>query len=182
MRIRNKQVVPPKPVPVTIYRENEAGEPDNFEFICAAVLSYDDFEKLCPSPKPPLKTKMSTGEQTVDTNDRRFKAALNKWSERRVDWLMIQSLRATPGLEWDTVKYDDPETWANYESELKQVLTEGEYNRIVQSIIDANSPSENRRREALDRFTRTQEAAEPPESTSQVEEPTNTPSSEPANV
>lgn len=182
MRIRNRQLAPPKPVTVTIYREGDDGKPANIEFVCGAVLHYDEFDKLCPPPKPPLVTKVSTGEQNVDPTDRKYRNSVSKWSDLRVDWLMVQSLKSTPDLEWDTVKYDDPETWSNYESELKAFLTESEYNRIINGIMIANSPTENRRQEALDRFTRTQEAAEPPESTSQVDEPTTMPSSEPASV
>lgn len=182
MKIRNRQLVPPKPVVVTIYRENDDGTPDNIDFICGAVLDYGEFDKLCPTPKPPLVTKLSTGEQSYDNQDKRFKQAVEKWSGMKIDWMILQSLRHTEGIEWDTVKYNDPETWGNHEAELKTFLTENEVNRVVQGVISANSPTQNRRKEALDSFTPTQEAAEPLDSTSQQDEPISTPSTEPASV
>jgi hypothetical protein len=127
-----------------------------------------------------LVSKQSTGESYSNTNDRRYKAAINNWSSLKVDWMMIQSLKATDGLEWETVDYHNPETWTGWETELKEFLTESEHNVLVQGILAANSPSQNRRQEALDRFTVTQEQ-EASEEPSPVEEPTSTPSSEPAN-
>jgi len=181
MRIGKRVLVPPRPTKLTIYRENDKGEPDNIDFICGAVLDYTEFEKLCPQPKAPLKMNIKTGENTVLPNDPAFRKKLNDWSDLRIAWMCIQSLKATPDLEWDTVKYDDPETWLNWESELRSILTESEVDKLRLGIYSANAPTENRRQEALDVFSQLQ-AAEPVNSNSPQGELMNTPSSEPANV
>jgi hypothetical protein len=175
-------LTPPKPVKVVIFREDESGNPANVTFLCGAVLDYGEFDKLCPEPKPPLVTKVGTGESYTDTNDSKFRDKVSKHSNTKLDWLVIQSLRATEGLEWETVNYSDPETWKNYETELKSFLTEGEYQRVFAGVLDANAPTSNRRREAMDVFTQSQAGEVGSVTGSPQGEPTNTKSSEPASV
>jgi hypothetical protein len=179
MRIKDRVLTPPRPSKITFFREDEQGNPANIEFTCGAVLDYRDFDSLCPRPKPPLVTKRD-GSQYHDDTDKKYLQRLQDWSDAKIDWLVIQSLRSTEGLEWDTVDYKDPQTWSKYENELRTILTEGEYNRLFNAVIEANSPSSNRRSEALNVFTPSQ-VPEVGATNSQVEEPTTTTSSVPAN-
>lgn len=181
MKIKGQQVSPPKPVEFVIYREDAEGNPANITFLCGAVLDYSEFEKLCPVPKAPLRTDIKTGEQTRDTNHKRFRIDNDLYADRRINYMIIKSISATPDLEWDTVKLDDPETWKNYESELRTFLTPAETTLLVNAAIEANSPSKNRRKEALENFTALGDQVQL-EIGSQVEEPTTTPSGDAVNA
>lgn len=180
MKIRNKQLAPPKPVNVVIYREDEDGKPDNIIFQCGPVLDYVEFERLCPEPKPPLITNIKAGTSYHDPDDSKYKINMLNWGNLKLTWMMLSSLKATPDLEWETVKYDDPTTWKNWEKELKASLTESEFDKIRIGVYNANAPTENRRKEAMDVFTQSQ-AAEGQSIGSQLDVLTSTPSTEPAN-
>ena len=182
MKINGKPVRPPSPVKHTIYRENEQGEPENITFICGAVLDYSEFLSLCPQPTAPLKTDIKTGTETYDFNDRRYDAKISVWSQRRVAWMILKSLSHTPGLEWDNVKANEPDTWLLYEDELQSFLTDKEATALINAAVEANSPTQNRRKEALENFTSTQPEQVNQDSSSPAEEPTITLSTEPANV
>lgn len=180
MRIKGKSPTPPRPVTVTIYREDENGSPANFVFTCGAVLDFSKYEELNPRPKAPLITPRG-GTPYHDENDGKYKLRLDAWGDLKVKWLAFQSLKATDGLEWETVNDNDPQTWKNFETELKTFLTEGEYTRLFNAILDANSPTQNRRSEAMDVFTESQPGEVGSAIPSQQGEPTTTTSSVPAN-
>lgn len=180
MKLNGKPVKPPSPVVVTIYRENEEGQPENLKFFCGAILDYSKFESVCPQPKPPVVMRVKGGTE-IDDKDKRYQAKLDTWSERRVQWMIISSLNFTPGLEWETVDLNKPDTWPNYEDELKTFLTSREHDRIVGGVIEANSPSENRRTEAIENFTSTPVDQSLEDSISQAVEHITTPSGEPVN-
>lgn len=178
MKIRGKQVSPPSPVRVEIYREDEQGRPDNIVFTCGAVLDYTTFNQLCPLPTPPLVTDIQSGTSHSDMEDKRYNAKVRVYSERRFYWMFIQSLSFTSGLEWEKVDLTKPDTWSLYDQELDTFLTRAEKERLIEGCVEANSPTQNRRKEALENFTSTQEAQASPTTISPVDEPTITPSGE----
>lgn len=153
MRIGNKQLVGPSPVKVKIFRDD-----GDIDFICGAVLDYSPFDKLCPPPKAPLSTNIATGEETRKINDPRYVISFEKQSNARVDWMVINSLSHTPDLTWENVRLDDPETWSLHEDELRKFLTPNEYGRVIDGVVEANSPSGKRRKEAMDVFSATAKA------------------------
>lgn len=177
MKLKGQKVAPPSPVKCVFYRDG-----GNIEFQCGAVMNTDDFDKLCPPPKAPLTTNIKTQEQRENLKDKSYLAALSTRNRLYHAYFILASLSVTPGLEWETVQMDKPDTWLNYDSELNEVLTSQERARLIDAINEANSPSSNRRSEALERFTSSQEEEAQTENSSQKEEPTNTPSSEPANA
>jgi hypothetical protein len=172
MRKAGKKINPPKPIKVTIYRDNE-----QIDFLCGAILSYDEFEKICPVPKAPLITNLKTGGISSDVSDKRYQARLDEWSEMRVAWMIITSLASSEDIEWDTVDKNNPSTWMNYRSELAEFLTETEIGRLVNGCVEANSPTQKRRDEALGNFTPSQ--PENQITSSPPEELTSTSSTEP---
>lgn len=172
MRVRGKTVTAPPPINCDIYRG-----PEKITFVCNAVLDYKNFDDLVPVPKPPLITKRG-GATSRDTSDANFLEKVHRYATLRTAYLVITSISSTPDLEWDTVKLDDPETWLKYEDELRSFLSEPEMERLTKAVMEANSPTETRQSEALDRFTPSQEEAE--SSQSQVGELPTTPSGEPA--
>lgn len=179
MKLHGKKASPPKPISVKIFREDDDGNPANLIFLCGAVLDLDvAYEALCPPPKPPLTMIVATGEQKKDTNDKRYQKSLDDWHERKTCYFYIRSLASTPDLEWETVDVTKPDTFKLLDKELGEFLTPAECRQIFSACYQANAPTENRRKEAIDVFVPTQSEAAP--LPSQEEEAINMLSSVPA--
>lgn len=170
MKLKGKVITEPKSVPCDIFRGNET-----HRFLCKAVLSYEEFDKLVPVPKAPLITHRN-GKTERDTKDVNFLAKLNKYAQLKTAYLIIASLSATADLEWETVKIEEPDTWLAYEKELQKFLTEAEFDKLSSAVMEANSPTAKKQEEAFDRFTPSQ--AEVEVSPSQTEEQGTTASGE----
>lgn len=114
-----------------------------------AVLSYADFDKLCPAPKPPVVIRRG-GERSLNVEDPRFVAAMETHGEKRTAWMILTSLRlGTPDLEWETVDYGDPNTWAGYVDELRASgFSEVEIIRVVRAVMVANALDDAKLEEA----------------------------------
>lgn len=151
MKIRGKTIQPPRVKTIAIPREDDEGNPDDVIFQCHAVLDFDEFDALCPRPKPPLVTPVGKTPYADDANPAYLKK-VEDYSEKRSNWMILKSLEATEGLEWDSVDMKDPETWANYKKELETLFTPREVDEIVMGVFDANIPNEQRQKEALERF------------------------------
>lgn len=121
-------------------------------FTARAVLDMAEFERLCPRPKPPIIKKKS-GERVEQTDDLRYQQKVNEYAERRMAYMVIKSLEATEGLEWETVVVGDPETWVNYDPELRESgFSDTEVNRIVVGVLSANCLNESKLEEARKLF------------------------------
>lgn len=182
MKLKGQKAAPPKPLKVEFFREDEQGNPANITFLCGAVLDLNEsFERYCPEPKPPLVSDLKSGQQYHDESDKKYLAKRTAWGTRRISFLVIRSLLSTPELEWENVKVEVPDTWDKYREELNEFLTPVEITRLVNAVLEANNPSENRRKEALENFSstpqQTQKATSSPE-----DEAISTLSSEPANA
>lgn len=162
MKLQGKTLQGPKPVECKIHREDE-----DFIFTCGPVLNFDEFLKLCPEPKPPLKTIVGQGKIQV-TDDPRYLLKVEAHNELRIAYMMVRSISFTPGLEWSLVKIDNPDTWLKYKEELQNVLTQAEFNKLISAVFEANNPTEKKRKEALENFTSTEE--NPQDTTSQTQE------------
>jgi hypothetical protein len=122
-----------------------------------AVLDMDEFDTLYPAPVPPTVVIAKTSERRPDVADKNYLKRMDEHNELRFNYMIIKSLQATPGLEWDTVKMEDPSTWKNYVEDLKNAgISAPERNRIQLAVYEANALSEDRLKEARDRFTRSQ--------------------------
>jgi hypothetical protein len=76
-----------------------------------------------------------------------------KYSQYRYAWIMIESLKATENLEWETIQSDKPETWLNFEKELQDSGLSGiEIGRIANGVLEANCLNEDKITEARNRF------------------------------
>lgn len=151
MKLGGKTISIPQPELIIIPRGDE-----DFVFTAKAVIDYTEFDRLCPLPTPPTIVKRN-GEKSSDVNDRKYLERVSKHAKRRFAWMVLESLRATPGLEWDTVNYNDPDTWENYETELESSgLTQTEINEIMRGIMAANSMDADKFKQARDRFIRSQ--------------------------
>lgn len=148
-------------------------------FISQAILDYAEFERLCPDPVPPGVIRPGK-KREVNTNDPGYLRQVANKAERRIHWIVLTSLKATPELEWETVDMGDPKTWANYLEELKAAhFSAIEIQRIQSSAFIANSLVEGRVQEARENFLRGLEE-EANRISSQSTEQDSTPNGQPA--
>jgi len=146
MKIGGKPIAAPKDEYCVLPRGDE-----QIIFKAKAVLDYSEFDELCPEPKPRIKTYVD-GSQEKDTESAKYKKDRDSWAKKRSDWLILESLRATEDLEWDTVNYADPESWGNYQKDLQANFTAGEVNQIIGTVMLANSMDDTRFEEAKQHF------------------------------
>lgn len=151
MKISGQPISRPKDEIIVIPRDGQ-----NVVFKAQAILDYAEFEKLCPEPTVPIK-KYPDGREESAFNDPKYLKKREEWATKRSAWLIVESLRVTEGLEWETVTYSDPETWANYRTELEATFTTGEINAIISGVMRANSLDDSRFEEARNQFLATQQ-------------------------
>jgi len=73
---------------------------------------------------------------------------------RRIAYIVVHSLRPSE-IEWDTVQLDNPSTWGNWETELKNAgLSEIECSRVLGLVLEANCLDEAKLRKARELFLR----------------------------
>ena len=154
MKLKGQKITPPKPHMVVLPRGDKPE--DSLIFMCDAVLSYDEFDRLCPMPVPPKKV-FAGGKMIDDMENPKFTSALEKHFDLRYKWMVITSLRATPDLEWETVDFQNPDSWNNYEKELSVVMTKAEINEIQLGVMNANSMNQERMKQAREFFQNTPE-------------------------
>jgi hypothetical protein len=120
-------------------------------FKAMPILDESAFLKMCPAPLPPTIIRPG-GETSRDLSDKTYLAKMDTWAEQKMAWMVITSLSATPGLEWDTVKMDDPSTWTNHLTELKSCFTETEVQLILNLVFTACGLNQRKIDEATKRF------------------------------
>lgn len=121
-------------------------------FRAVGVPDLEEFHKLCPEPKPP--GKLTKDGFIPDEKDPAYKEILANHNKQRISWLAINTLRVSE-IEWDTVKPENPKTWNNWESDLRNAgLTQVEVNLVGQLVLDANSLNEDKLVKAREVFQR----------------------------
>ena len=144
-----------------------------------AVLDMDEFEALCPVPKPPgIRTKAGW---TPNENDETYKEQVTRHGEMRFAYMVLKSLEPSE-IEWDRVDADKPATWLEWQDELKEAgMAATEINRIIVCVMSANALDEAKLKEAREVFLRGP-VQEQGESYGPATELENTPSGDPAPV
>ncbi len=146
MKLHGKKI---DPASETLVLPRSSGD---LVFIATAVASYENFDKLCPHPVPPT-IKRPGQPEAQDTTDKDYLKALDQWASCRTAWMIIESLNATPGIEWETVKPSEPTTWLNFQKELEASgLTQGECMRVINIVLDANGLNEKKIEAATKNF------------------------------
>lgn len=146
-----------------------------------AVLDMDQFEQMCPTPRPPMR-KMKGGLDVPNLNDSAFRKACERHVEQRLMWMVLKSLEATPELEWELVDIGDSSTWLNMRKELREAgFSDVEINRIINAAYGVNSLNEAKIQAARDRFLLSREEQQN-ELSSQTEELSITQSGEPVSA
>lgn len=180
MKLKGQTILPPQPKQIVLPRTTSDGVDGSIILLAGPVMDYNEFNRLCPQPKPPVVMRPGK-KQTYDTNNAGFLKRVDEYSNRRMAYTMIKSLSFTEDLEWEIVQIDKPETWIKYEEELRKHFTEAEVMLILEGVMDANMPSAERQEEALQRFAQRQ-VEEAKRLSSLTEEQDSTPSTEAVNV
>lgn len=121
-------------------------------FQAQPVTDYTEFMAICPEPKAP-NIKGRDGIDRPDFEDADYKAANDRHSRMRMDWMILKSLSVTEGLEWDIVKMNEPETWSSYVKELEASgLTTADVTRLINLVISANGLDQKKIDEATKAF------------------------------
>jgi hypothetical protein len=148
MKLNGKKIEGPNEVTIVIPR----GSGEDIILKARAVLDLDDFEEMCPIPTPPTR-RMAGGQDVPNLKDQGYMAALQRRAVMRLTYIMLTSLEATEGLEWETVDLSDSNTWDNYLSELKDSgFSPIEIQRIQADVIEVNALNEAKIEEARQRF------------------------------
>jgi hypothetical protein len=121
-------------------------------FRCQAVINEQDFIKNFPPPEAPT-IKYPNGETRKDISDEAYIRLRDAYAESKFNWMVLESLKATPDLEWETVDSSNPTTWGNYKKELQEFnITEREVMLIITGVLSVNSLDETKLEEARNRF------------------------------
>lgn len=153
-------------------------------FILAqAIPDMSVFEEICPVPKPPKILKPGkAGGEVSNMADPKYREAVDEHDKLRLAWMVVTSIKNTPGLVFSKIDPDNPATWMLYLEEFKESgLTEAEINRIIMGVMAANTLDGRRIESAKQSFlVSRQQALDTP--SSQTDDQPNTPSGEPVNA
>lgn len=132
----------------------------NLAFYFQPVLDWEeDFDALCKKPNPP-RVRLPNNVVNPKLDDPKYIAAMAEYIGRRSHYLFLRSIAKTEGLEWSTIKMEDPSTWANWEKELTAAgFTQPEQNAMFEAYLEANTLNDEYLDRARESFLREQEAA-----------------------
>lgn len=143
---------------------------------CKAVLDMSEFEALCPEPK--AKPMLVAGGFKENDKDPGYLEQCRLHSEQRFAFISLKSLEPS-NIEWETVQMENPNTWKNWEKDLRESgLSSIEINRIIVCIMQANALDETKLEQARKSFLLGL-GAQKEKSSGPDTEPKNTPSGEP---
>lgn len=124
--------------------------PDTVEFHLTYVNDYSEFEALVPYPQM-QEFIGKNGRERKETPD--FKKELDEYSLKKGYWIIYQTLKETPGLEWDTVKENDPDSWVKINDELKAAqFSDKEIAHLYEQVWSVNGMNQKLLDDALKLF------------------------------
>ena len=151
MKLNGQKVEGPNVEVIVLPR---GGDKPDIVFQAQAILDMSPFEKLCPVPTPNERI-MKGGKREKNFDDPVYKNSMEKYGEKRIAWMILESLQATPNLEWESVNLNDHTTWCNYEQELRDSgFSHIEIQRIQNGVFTANCLNEAKVEEARQLFLR----------------------------
>ena len=154
MKIKGKKLESTNEMTIVLPRYN--GEDVIFK---ATLVDFSDMEKILKLPKAPYILRR--GKQIENTDDKGYEDQCLQYLIKRENYTVAASLLATPGLEWETVDLEKPETWNNCEKELlASGLPRPEVVYIYEKVRQVNSLDQNKLDEARDRFLLIQQEAQ----------------------
>jgi len=134
---------------------------DDLRFVFKLVENFDEFNKLCPQPQPRMITRKGETQSSPDLDDPAYKKQWDEWVDRKSTWLFIQSIRGTEGLEFDTIKDNDPATWSNWVDEMRASgIHDAETAQLMSAMITAQGLDSSKIEEATENFLADRAAAQ----------------------
>ena len=174
MKIQGREIKGKNRVTKVFPREGEAP----IVIVAEAVSDLSRIDEYLVYPEPPVALGKG-GEKIKNHDDPGYKQQVIHYNVRRMAWLVLESLKPT-GIEWDTVKIDDPSTWTNYNQELQDAgFSAVEISMIGNAVMEANALDEDKLEAARQVFLRGQAAAAKSTSGRSTEQPSSQ-SGEPA--
>ncbi len=153
MKINGKKIEGPNEEIIPIPR----GNGEDIIFIARAILDMTPFEKMCPTPNPPQRK--INGVDIPNLKDKNYVKQVEKYAEQRMAWMVITSLEATEGLEWENVDPSDASTWLLFRKELQEAgFGHVEIDRIIAGVVSVNALSEVKIEAARERFLLSKQA------------------------
>lgn len=154
MKINGKSIKGPNIETIVIPRGD-----DIIVFKAEAVLDYKPFDEMVPNPTPPMVLFRGDTSHKPNYESPDYKAAIGKRSLLKYNWMVIKSLSATEGLEWETINMQEPSTWALIDEEFKNAgFTPLETNKIFEGVLTANGMNEEKLEKARKSFLAQQAA------------------------
>jgi hypothetical protein len=150
MKIGGTTVTPPSEEILVIPRD-----PDPIVFKAKPLADLDAFEALCPAPKAPGKLTPKGWEPNPE--DKGYGELLVNHVKQKVGYMVIHTL-APSEIEWETVNIDNPKTWSNWETDLKNAgLLQAEVNLVGNLVMECNYMTEAKLSRAREAFQRGRE-------------------------
>ena len=119
-------------------------------FLARGIPDMDEFLKLCPEPMP--ASILTPDGAKADTTAPNYLSDLKGHNQKRWAYMVVKSLEPS-NIEWDTVVLDQPATWANWSTDMKNSgLTQSECNRVFNLMLEANSLDEDKLQKAREVF------------------------------
>lgn len=169
--------IDPKTLSHEVFLVLPRGDEQNLVFRARGLPDFEQFNALCPLPKPP--GKLTKDGYVPMENDPTYLQVVGEWSKKRLGYMVINSLEPSE-IEWDTVNVSDPRTWPNWEKDLREAgLSEIEANRVLALVMEANALDEVKLQKAREVFLLGQ-AQRLASISGQVSVPASTPSGVPA--
>lgn len=170
MKLKGQQLAGANKDFIVIPRQGKEGEND-IVLWAQAIMDYEPFEKLCPTPLPPAK--ITKGGTVYNLEDPDYKDSVNRYGDKRMAWIVLESLNLKENeLEWETVKLGDHKTWLLFREEMKNAgFSATEIQRIEVHCYNVNCLTEARLDEARANFQLRVEAELKAASTTESSEP-----------
>lgn len=157
MKIGGVAVSGPKKVTLVLPRDE-----GNLVFYFVAVTDDGEFDKMFPEPEPPVTFNVKLQQNIKQFKDEGYIAKLIARNKIKNAWIMLQSI-APSNIEWDTVKLDQPDTFPNWETDLRKAgLSIQEVNAVYDHFGKANFVTEEMLDEARKSFLASQAVVPPP--------------------
>jgi hypothetical protein len=128
--------IDPSTLPTVFTLVLPRGDSDQLIFQATGLKDMEKFRKLCPEPVPPMM--QTKNGKVADVTDADYISDLTAYLKRRTAYYVVYSLEPS-AIEWDTVQLDNPGTWINWETDLKNAgLSDVECGRILSLVTEAN--------------------------------------------
>lgn len=149
MKLNRESLPAPEPREVVFPRQK-----GNIVLKVGAVLdAFEQFKKRYSKhePKPPVKTSPGgVKEEVLDHPE--YQKKMDQWSDNFQSWMIYESLKATPGLEFELVDESNYDTLPKIKEELRRVFSDGEVFYLMDQVTKANMPDEKDIKESVKAF------------------------------